>query len=321
MGQVFPRQKTVHISMQVAAIFCLMLVAVYGAYTVIADPEQVDQRSDTVQAAPTVAPLPATLSSIKDASEIQQLAAADVPGAKIQSIKLEQFNNTLAYSVRLSDGRLRYYDATTGSLLSEQNQSGFQPTENAIPDGYVASITIDQARSIAIERIPLEEVANITLEIEKGQPVYCVFFTGGSKVLVSAIDGSVASVYVHNETAQQPTQEPIDPTPSEKSAAAQEPNDMTAQEPKIDQSASTLEPVATVTPVPTPNFASIKPLEGAASGEAVARNMARSSDPDKTIDHVELLYALDNQETYAVWFTDGSVLSVQAFIDPATQTE
>jgi uncharacterized membrane protein YkoI len=124
---------------------------------------------------------------------MRTLAEADVPaGASITEIEIENEHGVVLYKVKFSDGSFRLYDAKTG-LAFVDTQDEFE-TDESVPAGFVAGITLQQAREIAAVQRPDKTITKIELESEEGKVVYSVRFADGGRVDVNATDGSVVRV-------------------------------------------------------------------------------------------------------------------------------
>ena len=66
--------------------------------------------------------------------------------------------------------------------------------DESIPAGFVAGITVQQARDIAAGQRPGKTITKVQLETEEGKVVYSVRFSDNGRVDISATDGSVISV-------------------------------------------------------------------------------------------------------------------------------
>lgn len=298
MDRSIPTDRKIPVAVQFAMVTCLCLIAMYGAYTVISDPEYDLQNQPLVLDEPSAIGLPTSLSAIKSISEIEDLATTESNGASISSIKLERKEKLLAYSVMWSDGRVRYYDATSGLILSSSNSTA-QP-DNGLPDGFSATISLEQARIIAAERIPLENIIGISLEVDKGQPVYKVNFSGGSLVYVLAQDGTVTFIETSKGVADSvPAAEgvtvPITESPNE------------SEKISSPEAGNSLAPTVTPTPsneiVPEPEPINTAPLE-------LDRSYPIDSESDKAVPDVhvvkiETIATIDGPRTF-IWYSDGA---------------
>lgn len=137
--------------------------------------------------------LPLSLEGIKSTDEIKTVAQETIGTANLVGVELEQEHGTLIYKLKLSDGRILFFDAKTGAPVTKTSTETVE-TDDTIPAGFVAGITIDQARQTALAQRPGKTVSKIELETEEGKVVYSVRFTDGGRVDVNATDGSVVRV-------------------------------------------------------------------------------------------------------------------------------
>ncbi len=137
--------------------------------------------------------LPQNLEGVLGVEEMQTLALNDVPsGASIVNIEVENENGVVLYKVKFSDGSYRLYDAKTG--LPYVDASAGVETNESVPVGFVAGITLQQARDTASTQRPGKTITKIELETENGVVVYSVRFSDDGRVDINATDGSVARV-------------------------------------------------------------------------------------------------------------------------------
>lgn len=150
--------------------------------------------------------LPTDLTGLKTADEIRTIADGSLAGATIVSVELEQEDGGLVFKVKLSDGKILFFDAKTGApMTAEQVKDDGPETEaedddsSSIPAGFVAGITVDQAKATAQGTLPGKTVKKVELEPENGVMVYSVRFTDDSRVDVNATTGAV--VRTENKSA------------------------------------------------------------------------------------------------------------------------
>lgn len=135
--------------------------------------------------------LPTNLADVLPIEDIRAAALKDVPDGTITGVELEQEEGTLLYKVRFSDGSFRYYDAKTGvAVMRSQDQT---EQDESVPAGFVAGITVQQARDIALAQRS-GSITKIELETENGIVVYSVRFSDGGRVDVNATSGAVLRV-------------------------------------------------------------------------------------------------------------------------------
>ncbi|MCW1908399.1 MAG: PepSY domain-containing protein [Candidatus Saccharibacteria bacterium] len=143
--------------------------------------------------------LPANLDDVLSVAQIREKAAADQPaGASIMQIELETEEGSVVYKVKFSDGSFRLYDARTGEHFVKNEVA---EVDGTVPAGFVAGISLQQARDIAVTQRPGQTVIKIELETEEGAVVYSVRFADGSRVDVNATNGTVVRV----KTVDQPS--------------------------------------------------------------------------------------------------------------------
>ena len=163
----------------------IALVAVGGTSALVTNNRAEQARQSEIE-------LPATLDSILSVDEIQAIALIDEPSLEVLSIELENEDEGLLYSVTYSDGSVRYYDASNGMLVT-RNSNNYEVDES-VPAGFVAGISINEARQIAQNQRPGKTVTKIELETEEGVVVYSVRFSDNGRVDINATNGNVLSV-------------------------------------------------------------------------------------------------------------------------------
>lgn len=137
--------------------------------------------------------LPTDLTDIKSIDEIKTLATDDV--ATVSGIELELEEGTLVYVVHFTDGSKTVFNAKTGSKLQlTDNNNDEIDDSKTLPAGFTAAVSIQQAIDIAKKERPDATLRKVELEVEDGTVVYSVRFTDGSRVDVSAADGTVQRV-------------------------------------------------------------------------------------------------------------------------------
>ena len=141
--------------------------------------------------------LPTNLADVLPIEDIRAAALKDVPDGTITGVELEQEEGALLYKVRFSDGSFRYYDAKTGVAVMRSQDETEQ--DESVPAGFVAGITVQQARDIALAQRS-GSITKIELETENGVVVYSVRFSDGGRVDVNATSGAVLRVRSGSET-------------------------------------------------------------------------------------------------------------------------
>lgn len=143
--------------------------------------------------------LPQNLGNVLGLDEMRTLAEKDTPaGATIVKVEIENEHGVVLYKVKFSDGTYRLYDATTGLAYVEVS-SGLE-TDESVPSGFVAGITVQQARDTASAQRPGKVITKIELEMEEGKVVYSVRFSDNGRVDIDASNGSVVRVRTADES-------------------------------------------------------------------------------------------------------------------------
>lgn len=134
--------------------------------------------------------LPADLAAVLSVDDIRAVALSEVPNGVITGVELEQEDGRLLYKVKFNDGSYKLYDANTGELVNKAQLE----VDESVPAGFVATISLQEARTIAQNQQPGKTIVKIELEVENGVVVYSVRFSDDSRVDVSASDGSIIRV-------------------------------------------------------------------------------------------------------------------------------
>lgn len=135
--------------------------------------------------------LPADLTGLQPIATIQDKVTLG-EGVTILGIELESEGGKLFYKVKLSDNTFLWFDATTGDATTKPNDDADDDQDEAsVPKDFSATITLVDARKTAQVLYPDKTIKKIKLESEEGVIVYSVRFTDGTRVDVSATDGSV----------------------------------------------------------------------------------------------------------------------------------
>lgn len=146
--------------------------------------------------------LPAVTTGLKTVEEIRAIAEPLAGKAKIINIELENEDAGMVYRVKLSDGKVLFFNAKTGVQITDPSKDDEDIAEDKtkteetdeIPDKFVAKITLAEARTIAENRRPGKSVKKIELEMEEGVGVYSVRFTDSGRVDVNAQTGAIMKV-------------------------------------------------------------------------------------------------------------------------------
>lgn len=173
-----------------AALAALLVVGSVSGVLASNHAKKVSERSSA---------LPSNLEGLVSMESVRAKVLAEVPTAQIAGIELENEGGTLYYKVRFSDGTFKLYDAKTGELVIKPNAEDGEKDES-VPAGFVAAISLDQARSTAQAKRPGHTITKIEQEVENGVVVYSVRFADGSRVDVNATDGSVVRVSTSTES-------------------------------------------------------------------------------------------------------------------------
>ncbi len=197
----------------VLILFGIALVALIGGgggyYLVKQDKKEIEANKQAeVEAAKIEAEtLPAVTTGLKTVEEIRAIAEPLAGRAKILNIELENEDAGLIYKVKLSDGKVLFFNAKTGAQITDPSDDDEDVAEDKakaeetdeIPDKFVAKITLAEARSIAEARRPGKAVKKIELEMEEGVGVYSVRFTDSGRVDVNATTGAIMRVEAGDE--------------------------------------------------------------------------------------------------------------------------
>jgi len=159
--------------------------------------------------------LPTSLTGLLSIDAIKVIALKDASaGTTLDGIQLETEDSIVLYKVRYSDGSFKLYNAKSGTLIIKTTDNPSAPEKSeSVPVGFVAGITIDQARVIAQGKFADKTITKIELETENSIVVYSVRFVDGSRVDVNANDGAIISV---RSGAEQTRSESIEKSESEK---------------------------------------------------------------------------------------------------------
>lgn len=144
--------------------------------------------------------VPLQVSGVKSINEIRDIAGANLgEGISIVSIELEEEDAGLIYKVKLSDGTVLFYLATSGQAITDPSKDDDDKDEivgddDAIPADFVAKVSLVQARSIAEAKRPGKTIKKIEMEVEEGVVVYSVRFTDSGRVDIDATTGEIVRV-------------------------------------------------------------------------------------------------------------------------------
>jgi len=186
-------------------LIVVVLLVVGGAGYAVMQHNQPKQVNRGVQAtnASQVKPLSANLDGLLTTDKIQEITAQDKPGAKVSQIGLVQAGSGPVFHVQLADGSSLDLDARSGAKV--HNAKVGDDSEGAqIPAGFTPAVDFAKAEQIAQGQVTQGSVVRIELKTEEGKTVYDVRFSTGTKVLVSATDGSVVKVNAAKAQGKQP---------------------------------------------------------------------------------------------------------------------
>ena len=315
-----------HILMVVALIGVISGVGVY-VYKQNQPATQQNRQDEATTKIETKTTLPDDLSGLKSVDEIKTTVEPDLNGATIVGVELEMEDGALIYKVKLSDGRVLFFDAATGdpttgdtSEVEDETESEDSNDTEAIPDDFVAGITIEKAREIAEAQRPGQTVKKIEFEVEEGVAVYSVRFTDGSRVDVSATDGTVVRVKEpksktnessqggsssndeSNETENESHSGSSHGSSSSGSGSGSSSNSGSGSSSQNESEDDDDDATPTTTPS-SPSSADI--------GEAAAKDIANNRLPGKTIEKVET-ETEGGVKVYSIRFTDDSRVDVRA---------
>ncbi|MCA9324217.1 PepSY domain-containing protein [Candidatus Saccharibacteria bacterium] len=183
-SQLFRQRKVAY-----AGGFALLLVVATTAYALDNRNQSLARQNiieDTVE-------IPQNLDGLLGIDEMRTLAQNDAPdGSTIVGVEVENEHGKVLYKVKFSDGSFRLYDAVTGLAFIDTTEG--VETSESVPAGFVAGITVQQARDTAAAQRPGKTITKIELEVENGVVVYSVRFADGGRVDVNATDSSVVRV-------------------------------------------------------------------------------------------------------------------------------
>lgn len=181
----------------VEIVLIVAAVAVIGfvVFNSMGSSDELANQSDDVA-------LPTDLTALVEPSEMEALVLSELGEASVVSVELEVEDGVSIYVYKLSDGRELVFDATTGTLL-DQDTYELESEDEALPAGFVASVSMAQAVETARAEQPDKDVMKVELEVEEGIVVYKVKFADDSRVEVDATTGDVVRVRVDNDDADE----------------------------------------------------------------------------------------------------------------------
>lgn len=131
--------------------------------------------------------LPSDLASVLSIDDIRAIAVAEITDATVTGIELEREDGVLVYKVKFSDGSFILYDANSGEKLNKNQLE----VDESVPAGFVAGISLQDARTIAQNERSGATITKIELEVEDGIVVYSVRFSDGDRVIIDATNGTI----------------------------------------------------------------------------------------------------------------------------------
>ena len=139
--------------------------------------------------------LPESLTGIKPIDEIITLAASEIAARQVLATELEQEDEGLVYSIKLSDGTVLMFDAKTGSKVQLKSPDGVDTDDDIpLPDGFKPAVTLVAAVQTAKSQRVGKAVEKVELEVEDGIVVYSVRFSDDGRVDIDATTGSVLRI-------------------------------------------------------------------------------------------------------------------------------
>jgi uncharacterized membrane protein YkoI len=150
--------------------------------------------------------IPRDLAALLSFDDIRTVALTEVPTGTVVGVELEQEDGVLIYKVKFSDGSFRLYDANTGVLVNKDQLE----VEESVPAGFVAGISLQEARTTAQNERPGKTITKIELEVENGVVVYSVRFSDDGRVDVDANSGAVVRVKDGEDSTSDESEEDSD---------------------------------------------------------------------------------------------------------------
>jgi prepilin-type N-terminal cleavage/methylation domain-containing protein len=139
--------------------------------------------------------LPESLEGVKSIDEIMTLAASDIAARQVLAAELEQEDEGLFYSIKLSDGTVLVFDAKTGNKVQLKAPNGVETEgDEPLPADFKPTITMTAAIQTAKAQRVGKTVEKVELKVEDGIVVYSVRFSDKGRVDVDATTGSVLRV-------------------------------------------------------------------------------------------------------------------------------
>jgi len=133
---------------------------------------------------------PAKLTDLADIATIQKSALEGKEGAKVTGIQLKTEDGKLVYQATLSNGSVLTFDATTGTKLSEEQETADDAGES-LPANFSGGIGLARAVEVAKTTVPNSAVRELELEEDDGLLVYRIKFANEAQVDVNATTGAI----------------------------------------------------------------------------------------------------------------------------------
>lgn len=173
----------------------LMVVAVLGIIGFVGW-RAIDNKRENTNQLNHESVLPESLAGIMSIDEIITLAASEIASRQVLAAELEQEDEGLVYSIKLTDGTVLVFDAKTGNKVELESPDGVETDDDeALPAGFKPAITIAAAVQTAkVQRVG-KAVEKVELEVEDGVVVFNVRFSDDGHVDIDATTGSVLRVH------------------------------------------------------------------------------------------------------------------------------
>lgn len=200
----------------VLGVLVIALVVGAGYMVMQRQDNKTNNSADDDKSSSLVAPLPNDLLTVE---AVKALAVKETPTAELTSVELEQENGTFLYKVKLADGKILFFNAKTGEKVT--HDAGETETEDGtIPAGFVAAISYDKAREIALGQKAGGTITKIELESEEGKVVYVVRFSDEARIYVDATSGAVVKTKPAKTTDKTTTNTSTSTKPSDDSSTS-----------------------------------------------------------------------------------------------------
>lgn len=200
-----------HGMIDIHLLVALFVVVAVGAFVIMrisssGDDSAASQTSESIDS--EAESLPDDLTGIKLVEEIQALAEAEAGDSQVTGIELKNEDGLTIYVVRLSDGRVLAFNAVTGETVSYTSDE--DDDDVSLPSGFTASVSLQEAVATAKAEHPGSAVKKVELETEDGVVYYSVRFVDGTRVDVSAVDGSIGRIEIDDDVREQKSEDDSD---------------------------------------------------------------------------------------------------------------